>query len=157
MTCNNDSDHRFSSLAAYYKNNIELSEHFTINGFSVFEVSNNLISPLKIKILLLYRKKDFPVGEFLEALRYLTVSMNIDIVVGDFNQKPNLLLAEALDNYDQLVTEPTHLGGSILDHAYIQKSMLENFNVLVNVKNLFFTDHEAVIICLTKKYLFLNS
>ena len=151
ITCNNDSEHRFSSLAAYYKNSVVLLEHFELNGFSVFEMSNNLISPLKIKILLLYRKKDFPVEQFLETLRYLTVSMNIDIVVGDFNLKPNAMLDQALDNYEQFVVEPTHLGGSILDHVYVQKSFLEHFNVFVNVKSLFFSDHEAIKICFKKK------
>lgn len=135
----------------YYKNNIELLDHFKINGFSVLEVTNNLNPPLKIKILLLYRKKDFPVREFLEALRYLTLSMNIDIVAGDVNLKPNAMLDQTLNEYEQVVSEPTHLGWSILDHVYIKKLLLAQLIVLVDVKSLFFSDHEAVRISMARK------
>ncbi|XP_057292445.1 uncharacterized protein LOC130621150 [Hydractinia symbiolongicarpus] len=151
LTCNNDNEHRFSSLAMYYKNKIELLDHFKINGFSVLEVLNSHNLPLKIKILLLYKKKDMLVGQFLETLGYLSVSMNIDIVVGDFNLKPNALLEQTLNGYEQVVSEPTHLGGSILDHVYIKKSLLEQFLVYVSVKSLFFTDHEAITISLRNK------
>ena len=151
MVVNNDSQHRFSSFAVYYKRNIEIREAFASNGFFVVEISNELIFPLKIMVLLLYRKQDLPVGEFLETLRYLTRTMNIDIVVGDFNVKPNTALSETLDNFKQLVHEATHIGGSILDHVYARNSLLEKFDLLVNVKSLFFSDHEAVHINILKK------
>ena len=55
IACNNDNQYRFSSLAVYCKDSINLSEHFMLGGFSVIEVSNNMTLPfLKIKILLLY-------------------------------------------------------------------------------------------------------
>jgi len=79
------------------------------------------------------------------------MSRNIDIVVGDFNLKPNAILSQTMNNYEQVVLEATHLGGCILDYVYIKKSLLEQLSVLIEVKSLFFSDHEAVRICLKKK------
>jgi len=135
----------------YHKSNIELLDHFAINGFSVLKVSTALSPLLEFTILLLYRKKDLPIEQFLEALEYFSSSRNIDIVVGDFNLKPNAILSQTMNNYEQVVLEATHLGGCILDHVYIKKSLLEQLSVLIEVKSLFFSDHEAVRICLKKK------
>ena len=103
-----------------------------------------------LKILLLYKKNDKPVTEFFEILRYLIISMNIDIVIGDFNLKPTEIPNNILDVYKQLVIEPTHLRGATLDQAYIRKTLLEEYMVEVNVKCIFFSDHEAVRICLKR-------
>ena len=106
----------------------------------------------KIKILLLYRKRDLPVTEFIEILSYLSASIEIDLILGDFNLKPEPYLSQEISEYEQLVTEPTHLGGRIVDHVYVKKSMLQHFSIAVNVKSIFFRDHEAIKIVITKKF-----
>ena len=107
LVCNN-SEHKFSSLAMYYSSEIDLLDHFMLDGYSVFEISK---LNRKFKILLIYRKKDFPVRQFLECLGYISMNMDIDIVVGDFNMKPGGILEQTLPDFVQLVVEPTHLGG----------------------------------------------
>ena len=84
-----------------------------------------------------------PVATFFEYLDYIIQSQQLDIVVGDFNMKPNFHLS-ALEPFEQLVTEATHLNGSILDHVYVRKSLLSSFSICVVVKCLFFTDHDAI-------------
>ena len=71
--------------------------------------------------------------------------------MGDFNLKPNDQLGSLLDEYSQLVTEPTHLTGSILDHVYVKKSFLSLYDVNVFVQSVFFTDHEAVSVRIGEK------
>ena len=107
---------------------------------------------IPLRILLLYRKKAQPTPGFLEALSYISASMDIDIVVGDFNLKPDIQLTNALSQYEQLVLEATHIGGSILDHAYVKKSLLGHFSIIVNVESIFFSDHETVRIAIQKNY-----
>ena len=105
----------------------------------------------KIKILLLYRKKDLHIACFLELLTYLSASQEIDLIVGDFNLKPAPYLTQEISEYEQLVTEPTHLGGRIVDHVYVKKSILQHLSIAVNVKSIFFSDHEAIKVVITKK------
>ena len=62
-----------------------------------------------------------------------------DIFVGDFNidvcsksRFPKILL-----KYIQLIEFPTYMAGSILDHAYVKKSFLEDYEVEIVVPNIF--------------------
>ena len=152
ITFNNDDQHKYSSLAAYYKNDINLVKHFKHSGFSVleFEKKNNLFFQ-KFKVLMLYRKQDFPTAEFMECLQYFSIWMDVDIIVGDFNMPPNLRLEEVLSEYCQIVSHPTHLGGAILDHVYVKRTLYEIYNVVVKVKSIFFSDHEAIKVSLILK------
>lgn len=77
--------------------------------------------------------------------------MHVDIIIGDFNLKPDQLPNESFVNFEQIVLEPTHLRGAILDQAYIHKKLKKTFNFNVNIKSIFFSDHEAVRISLQRK------
>ena len=103
---------------------------------------------IQLKVLLLYRKQDWPVELFLETLQYLVVSYDVDIVTDDFNMSPNEHISSLLAGYDQVVLEPTHIGGTILDHTYVKNSLALNYSLVVSVESVFFSDHEAVRISL---------
>ena len=68
------------------------------------------------------------VGEFVRT-------RHVDIILGDFNinvlGKPVATLSSALKNFIQIVQEPTHLSGSLIDHVYIHQDLLGNVNVEV--------------------------
>ena len=105
VLCNN-SPHKFSSIAAFSKNTNRTIEEFQLDGVSIFGV---IKENLELKILLLYRKSDWAITGFYELLHYLSIANKIDFIMGDFNLKPNDQLGSLLDEYSQLVTEPTHL------------------------------------------------
>ena len=153
LSCNNAA-HKFSSLAFYYRHaNILFRHVFMTEGFSIVEVVKEDFAPSTWNILLLYRKKDLPIKQYLECLSYLVESRKIHVIVGDFNLKPNVELRNILQQYEQLVVEPTHISGSLLDHAYIRQDVLDLFYVEVTVKTLFFSDHDAVRIVIQNKLL----
>ena len=116
-------------------------EELSLNGVSLFKITTD---SMDLKILLLYRKSDWKIRTFYELIHYLSTANDIDFIMGDFNLKPNEQLDQVLSEYKQLVTESTHIGGSILDHIYVKKSFLSKYNVCMFIESVFFTDHEAV-------------
>ena len=62
--------------------------------------------------------------------------------------KPVATLSSALKNLIQIVKEPTHLSGSLIDHVYIHQYSLGNVNA--KVKNIDVYGHDAIQISLTK-------
>ena len=54
-------------------------------------------------------------------------------------------LRHMITNYKLLVSQPTHLDGVLLDHAYIVDSFSGHKTTAGN-KNIYFSDHYAVIL-----------
>ena len=46
--------------------------------------------------------------------------------------------------------KPTHISGSLIDHAYIKKALMKEFFTNVTVENNYFSDHDAVRIAIWK-------
>ena len=106
---------------------------------------------VSLKIMLLYRKNDCPLNTFYEMIHEVNLYYEVDIIAGDFNVKPNGQLNAIFQLYDQCVLEPTHLSGAVLDHVYVKKCLRLHYNVIVSVKRIFFSDHEAINIVLERK------
>ena len=75
---------------------------------------------------------------------------------GDFNinaqdQEQTSTLQQMLQDYQQLVQEPTQLEGGILDHVYVRKSFLKDFKVDCFMKCAYFSDHDAIKVKLSLK------
>ena len=49
-----------------------------------------------------------------------------------------------------MVNKPTHISGSLLDHAYIKKSLTEEFFARTTVENIYFSEHDSVRIIIEK-------
>ena len=69
--------------------------------------------------------------------------------LGDFNinaqnQEETGTLLQMLQNYQQIVQEPTHLGGAILDRVYVRKDFVKDFKLECFVKCVYFSDHDAI-------------
>ena len=95
--------------------------------------------------------------EFFQMLQYLLATHSIDIIAGDFNYdflkvSQNQFLDIFADHF-QVVNKPTHVSGSLIDHAYIKKALMEEFFSNVTVKNIYFSDHDAVRIAIHKNML----
>ena len=104
-------------------------------------------------MLLLYRKHGVPLSSFTYLLtHFLLRSDNIQIILGDFNIngfEQNEHLENILADYTLIVKQPTYLLGSLLDHVYIKDSFKCNISIKCIVKNIFFSDHDAVKFQLT--------
>ena len=137
----NNAEHKFSSLALYGKQGIKLEEEFRLDGVLLVKISSEKFN---FKVLLCYRKSDWVIREFYELVQYLSVSRRPDLILGDFNMKPNKEFDDLLQNYRQKVLEPTHIAGSTLDHVYIFSEFSKEITINVSVCNIFFSDHEMI-------------
>ena len=66
-------------------------------------------------------------------------------------RKPVATSSSALTNFIQIVKEPTHLSGSLIDHVYIHQDLLGIVNAEVKNFDVYFSDHDAIQISLTDK------
>lgn len=97
---------------------------------------------MNYKILLCYRKSDWPTREFIELVHYLSVSNRPDFILGDFNMKPSTEFEGLLGDY----TQEVFVAGSTLDHVYVRIGFKYDKTVYVEVKSIFFSDHEMISI-----------
>ena len=76
--------------------------------------------------------------------RWICKTRHVDIILGDFNinvlGKPVAKLSSALGNFIQIVKEPTHLSGSLIDHVYIHQDLLGNVNAEVQNSDAYFRE-----------------
>ena len=47
-----------------------------------------------------------------------------------------------------MVNKPTHISGSLLDHAYIKKTLMREFSINGNFENINFSDHDTIRIAI---------
>ena len=86
---------------------------------------------------------------FLENLTSWIDEEKPNILLGDFDLDALCYgsytpLQQRLENYKLLVSEPTHMHGGLLDHAYIARSFsTDNVSATVT-KNVYFSDHDVV-------------
>ena len=83
---------------------------------------------------------------------------NIQIILGDFNinafeENKNKKLKELLINYNQILEEPTHISGSLIDQVFIKKILQDQIDIHATIKNTHFSDHDAVKITLKRKFI----
>ena len=106
--------------------------------------------------MLVYRKQFMRMQEFFQILQYLPATYSTDIIAGDFNydllkvSQNNFL--DIFTDHSQTVNKPTHISGSLIDHVYIKKALMEEFFTNVIVENIYFSDHDAIRIAIHKNY-----
>ena len=147
-----DSHDRYSSLAFCTKTTVNISEkeYFpVINGLmftTVFTSRGNC----EMTFLLLYRKQASNVQDFVNDLNHIVNWYTIDVILGDFNinyfdEKESQYLKNILENtlgYQQIVSKPTFLSGSLLDHVYIKPHKFKSVDN--SVIGVYYSDHDAV-------------
>ena len=107
-------------------------------------------SCVKIKFLLLYRKHNTNVNNFIQNLRNILNEVSVDMVLGDFNvnyfsdkdsAELKSRLEESLD-FQQVVKKPTFVSGSLLDHVYVKLGKFKN--VTTTIISVYYSDHDTV-------------
>ena len=104
--------------------------------------------------MLPYRKQSMQREEYFQMLQYLVVTYSMDIINEDFNYdllkvSGNKFL-DIFTDHVEMVNKPTHSSRSLIDHVYIKKSLMEELLFNATVKNIYFSDHDAVRIMIEK-------
>ena len=113
-------------------------------GYQISKISSE-----KYDIICVYRSTDQGKENQINLLFDLNTLIKVNrktFILGDFNfdaLEANLILNE-LHNWDfiQLVKEPTHILGGLIDHCYLS----DNINpetVIVSQKSVYYTDHDV--------------
>ena len=143
---------KYSSMAICIRNTLQMEEYEYFPSLNAIRfVLVNTILQESLSFLLLYRKNNSNMSQYIEALEYVLNSCRIDMVLGDFNtnyfnathSQPLVSLMKSL-NYIQIVTEPTFVSaGSLLDHVYVKPTSIQ---VIKNsVVSVFYSDDDAVV------------
>ena len=56
-------------------------------------------------------------------------------------------------DHAQIVHKPTHISESLIDHVYINKSLMDKFITNITVESIYFPDQEAVRVVIEKNSL----
>ena len=154
----NISDDKFCSIAYCYKSTIDNIEDSSIPGVTLVSIKKNSFCHDSINILLVYRKNSLKVDDFIYMINHFLsqTDNNIHIILGDFNYNAFTQFANrqkllaVLTNYRQIIDQPTHISGSLIDHVYIKKTFQNQTDIHSIVKNIYFSDHDAVKLRLKK-------
>ena len=132
-------------IAIYFKN-----EHFK-HKMDIKEDQMQLSKFLSsnLTVVVLYKSQKESQATLNQAVQYLTKYDKTVLVLGDFNfcYLDNILNSTKKymrENYfEQLIKEPTHIEGNLLDQAYLRDT--ENqFKVTVETQGKYYTDHKAL-------------
>ena len=131
-----------------------MKSHSRFPGFSLVKLNKLSFTDIEIGIGIFYRKKESSLSMFYDDLSALVNSYTIHVLMGDFNltyYEKKQLLNQALSDYTMIVSQPTHIDGGLLDHVYVRKDFLNDFDVTCLVKCVFFSDHDALKVKLIRK------
>ena len=147
-----DSDDRYSSLAFCNKTTVYIKEKEylpVINGL-MFTIVFTRQENCEMRFWFIYRKQSSNVHDFASNLNHITNWYTIDVILGDFNinyfdakESHNLKTKlESTLGYQQIMSKPTFLSGSLLDHVYVRSHKFKHVdNKVIGV---YYSDHDAV-------------
>ena len=138
-------------LATYYKT-------CTFNHVLDIKEENMQLSQFSspnLNIIVLYRSQEGRQRELNEYLKQMKASHTPQLIIGDFNfcylektSSPTKTFLEK-ESYNQLVREPTHIEGHLLDQAYL-RDIEGKLEIFLETQSKYFTDHKGIAITVTK-------
>ena len=157
LLANSWNNHRFSSIALAHQSDIIITDMHDIPGATLYTIVTPRFMETPLNFILLYRQNQLPQTQFLDMLRHLQyqVDEEVHFILGDFNinyyKDECNFLREYLTDYEMVANTPTHISGSLIDHVYIHKNIINVINIDVLIHSVYFSDHEAVIIKINRK------
>ena len=141
------------SLAYGVYKNLELIDREDFPGLSLLNIVKSSYSEIPLKLIILYKPNSQPLTLFSDYLHYMIEGKGPDIIVGDFNidAYQESRLSHLLAGYSQFVDSPKHVAVSTLDHLYVKNGLQENNDIKVSVLNIYFSNHDAVRVQISKK------
>ena len=101
-----------------------------------------------IQLIIVYLSDKSPKKEVAEVMQNMIRPDMITIIAGDFNfdRSEKNELSKFLDTIklDNLVTQPTHDGGRIIDHFYVPKYLKDRFTLTFHSP--YYSDHDALCV-----------
>ena len=111
-----------------------------MKGISIFTIRKRTFREDSITIALLYKESSgISPATYLNELSQAISNDNVDIILGDFN-----IIAGNFHMYDTVINKPTHLSQSLLDQVHTLKCFAMEFNIVSDVHNVYFSDHDAI-------------
>lgn len=145
---NNSTQSKFQSLAICHQPVVCIKDHVKAPGISLIRFRKEGYLAQTINLLLIYREPSQPKVTLYNDLSDFLQFDDLDVIMGDFNidaiDPANQCLQDLLDSYELIVKDPTHLSGGLIDHVYIKKTFLTDREVKCIVKNIYFSDHDAI-------------
>ena len=84
---NDDEIDKFKSIAVLYnKNSFTCLEQENYNAVLYIKFATTLSSLNQFSMLVLYRKNDSNIAEFVGYVTYLAITKHVDLILGDFNE-----------------------------------------------------------------------
>ena len=108
-----------------------------------------------IDIIMLYRSQSGDCNEIIEHIDQMSTGGKPLLVLGDFNfcylKNKNHRIKQHFKakNFSQLIREPTHIQGHLLDHAYLQEKEGQ-LRWTTEIQSKYFTDHKSIAIIIKK-------
>lgn len=122
---------RFFSGLVGHNLTIELFDIVKIPGAFFFKMTKKTFNKNAVSFLLLYRKNSLNREQSLYLIQHFLGNEIVDVLLVDFNvnvfSDGNYFL-DFLTELKQVVT-PTHISGSLIDHIYVHKNVLNTFEV----------------------------
>ncbi len=141
---------RGGGTAVFYRNNFIISDEMVDDGIYMAKLNAG-----KVDIINIYRAQYGNMERVVEMVKGLIDIQKTCIVGGDINKcfikDQNNPLTEFLlaFGFSQMVKNPTHLHGSLLDHIYFcQGPDREKYEVTIESHGKYYTDHDAITIML---------
>ena len=82
-------------------------------------------------LMLAYRRQSMQMQEVIRMLQYFLATISIDIIAGDFNfdilKESENKLSDILTHHFQIVNKQAYTSGSLIEHVYITKTLMEEF------------------------------
>ena len=136
-------------IGSYFKiDKFELRDKSESEKFQIAKFSNEVLDVLSI-----YRSQGLNSAQLLDEITKRIDKKRVTLIMGDFNlcyyenQRNKLIQGLINLGFTQLMHEPTHIRGRIIDHAY--------FLDLSNLMHLtceryspYYSDHDALCICI---------
>ena len=122
----NNNENKFLSLAYGSRNDVAVLDKFDVNGVSIFSFKKHAFPNRVFTLMLVYRKQPLGMQKLYELMQYLLVANSINIIGGDFicdllKVTENKFLDIFTDQV-QVGNKPSHISGSLIDLAYINKN-----------------------------------
>ena len=112
---------------------------------------------IQFDLITVYRSSNGDHTTLLNHLKNLITPGRNTIIHGDFNicyreTKSNMVTKYLEENnFNQLVNEPTHIKGRVIDHCYIRQEIAEkNITTKLYRYSPYYSDHDAL--CTTLKF-----
>ena len=108
-----------------------------------------------IYIISIYRSQLGNSMDLLQEIKHMTDPQKPTLILGDLNacyieNFGNRFIQGVLNmGFKQLVQEPTHIRGRLIDHAYIL-DLKQEYTIHLERYSPYYSDHDAICICITR-------